>query len=187
MSLLILVTGPNASGKTTTTHKALEPFQEDFRVVEVFADTDSYWKVGPQELKDKLLAEHRMNRVLQNGAPPVMVVEGTNRVAMAVLELRKTFEAEGRRMVCHVTRSSATVMRNAIKARCEKNNKKFRADYWSEKICGYEGRGRYANLMNKYGVTTRQYWDVDAEYSYAPGLIEALRTTIRQELGDADA
>lgn len=181
MSLLILVTGPNASGKTTTTQKAMEPFQEDFRVVEVYADNGGGWKLTPDGMKERLLALHREDVVLKR-PPAVMIVEGTNRIAMAVLEIRKTLEAEGRRLVCHVTRARATVMRNAIKARCEGNGKLFRADYWTDKICTYEGTGRYVNLMNKYYIQNRTYWDVDATFSYAPALIERLRAEVGQEL-----
>lgn len=176
MSLLLLVTGPNASGKTTTVKTALEPWEGDTRIIRVYADNDGYWKVGPEEMKQKLTLAH------QDGAP-IILVEGTNRIATAVLELKRTFEAEQRQLAAHVTRSSSTMMRNAIMARCEKNGKKFRADYWTDRVCLYEGSGRYINLMNKYNVRDRKYWDVDATYSYAPALIETLRAQITEELG----
>lgn len=41
-------------------------------------------------------------------------------------------------------------MKLFIQERCEKRNKQFRADYWDEKRCTYEGTGRPLNAANRY-------------------------------------
>jgi hypothetical protein len=170
--ILILVTGPNASGKTTSVKAALTPWVDDPRVATVYADNGSGWKLKPAEMMAKLID-------LCDTGVPVIVVEGTNRIASAVLDIKRQIGA--RTLIVHATRASAEDMKASIRRRCEGNGKEFKAEYWTTKMCEYEGRGRYRNLIGKHGVTAT-WWQMDLEFSYAPAFIAMLRKQVEEEL-----
>lgn len=135
--LALLITGPNCSGKSTAADLALRPWAADPRLVVAHGDADGTYKGNPA-------AQQAAVQALWDSAAPVVVIEGTQRLATAVGLVAG--RNRGRRFVALITTQAPDVMRAHLQARCAKAGKTFRADYWTDKVLQYEGQLRFRNL-----------------------------------------
>lgn len=166
-----LVTGPNASGKTTTVQSALEPWREDRRLAVAHADNadrSTFKGDGPT-----MLAALR-DLWLSNAT--VVVVEGTNRIAGKLAEVLAE-DRDTRTCEALVTEMTGATMRRALVARCQKLGKRFRDDYWSDRVLEYEGRRRYQSLIERYYPDAR-VWVVEDGYAACADLGAYLRDRV---------
>lgn len=166
-----LVTGPNASGKTTTVQAALEPWRGDRRLAVAYADNAdrSTFKGDGATMLAAL-------RDLWLSNATVVVVEGTNRVAGKLAEVIAE-DTPARSCEALVTEMTGDTMRRALVARCAKLGKRFRDDYWADRVLEYEGRRRYQSLIERYYPDAR-VWLVQDGYAACADLGAYLRERV---------
>lgn len=166
-----LVTGPNASGKTSAVTDALKEWVGDRRVAAAYADNSNrgtFKGDGPTMVAS-------VRRIWADRAP-VVVIEGTNRIA---LKLAQVIQAEPELRTCEalMTLAEPEVMQQMIRARCERLGKRFRDDYWTLRVCKGEGQGRYRSLGRRLFPGTR-YFNVGPDYAAAGELRDYLRDRV---------
>lgn len=157
MKHAILVSGPNASGKTTSTQRALAPWVGDPRLVAVYADNSDRkaFKGTQTEMEDRLLA-------LWEQDAEVLVVEGTNRIAMAFARVTK--RSDTRTWESNIMRVPPWFLKWALQTRCEKLGKRFRDDYWVEKVLVYETQKRFKVIDEKHLSSKTEWWEIGDGY-----------------------
>lgn len=179
--IAILVTGPNCTGKTTAVKAAvagLTESEEKGHLRVVYADSDSKGEFFGGSLE----ASREKLRELWMSDTPVIVFEGTNRIALLVGEM-KTLKwaadrAPYRRVLVFATRAGAADMKEMLRARCEKAGKEFRGDYWTLERLVYEGSRRYFNLVQKWFGGVARWVAVDASYLGALALKLEVRAAV---------
>lgn len=179
----ILVTGPNASGKTTATLAALAPWAEDTRLKTVYADNSdrSAFKGDMAAMVDRMAA-------IWFSETPVVLVEGTNRIAL-VLSRAIARDPSARVVSMAITRTTAAGMRAMLMSRCREKGKRFRDDYWQEKQLDYEAARRYPNLRHhSFAVVPPErvrYFDMEATYQMSHALTTHVHGLVNDALGAA--
>lgn len=141
---VIGVCGPNAIGKTTFAYRMLDRYGPNLRAViadnqwetHSCADEDHVrvrgWK-GTTEEKETLVRQHQ-------ASDEVVVIDSVRTTAL------NFFSPTDPVIIVTCTWQK---MGEVLRARCLKNNKKFRADYWDEWKLGYESSKRYLNFAAK--------------------------------------
>lgn len=166
--IAILVTGPNASGKSTLVDTATAPWATDPRVLTIHGDTGSFSKGTPEETA-ALVTE------VWNSDVPVLVIEGIDRIARAVYAANVASRVR-RELTVNVTAQSPDVMLAHLKARCEKRGKAFNESYWDQERLVYEGQNRYRNLATRYFASIEpRTWSASADYASLEPLIRHIR------------
>lgn len=159
MRVGIMLSGPNASGKTTILTKVSEMWKgriwDDPNKLKVFyADNNDLFK-GSAESQEAALTKEWLDET------PVIIFEGT-RINTPLLRVAKKYRDWRKYEVIMCTQTSE-VMKAHLEARCAKRGKTFRADYWDCKKLEYEGNGRYPNIFRKNSVATKTF-SIDLEY-----------------------
>lgn len=175
----ILVTGPNASGKTTATMSALAPWVRDPRLATVYADNSdrAAFKGTMNDMVD------RMETIWRSSAE-LVVVEGTNRIATVLGYLFRRLPDNPRVTSCHVTLMAPEFMEASIRARCLEKGKRFRDDYWTHRVLEYESQRRYKSVIRDYfGGCVTQYWPIAAGYDGAAEMSAWIRDQATAVLG----
>lgn len=177
--MMVLVTGPNASGKTTTVRTALAPWARDARVVCIHADDQSGIN---KSTMPEMTAE--LERIV-GGHQKVTVVEGTNRIALVFGDVMRR---AGLAVEANYTETSAAFMRASLMARCASKGKRFRDDYWTERVLNYEARLRYQRLMARLfeGFCPVNLWPVGEGYEGTQALGMHLQTLVRSVVGEPE-
>lgn len=149
----ILVTGPNASGKTTAIERALDGLDvcrlkrksadrpEPAEILSV--DADQYLGGGT---KADVATEKMIG--FWEGDWPVLAVEGIDRNARAFADAAEAIGERDVYVFCVTV--APEVLRANIEARCERTGRTFNSDYRDRKRCEYEGGRRYPNLVDRY-------------------------------------
>ena len=165
---VVLVTGPNGSGKTTLL-KRVVPWP-GLRVV--YADTDPLFKKDPETVTRSFV------RALST--TPDLLVEGTDRPTRALLAAAGIVRAAGARVeLCAIVLSQEPdVMREHLRARCERYGKPFNAPYWDLARLQYEGAKRYPALVRKYAPPDAVIIPVtvDLDFKVLDTVVENLQT-----------
>jgi hypothetical protein len=176
----MLVTGPNASGKTTATQKALQFWVGDQRMRTVYADNSdrSAFKGTMNDMVELLLG-------IWESDAHLVVVEGTNRIATV---LGRVIERapDARKWSAHVAvPTSGAVMGEHIRRRCELLKKRYRDDYWVERVLDYESQRRYRNKMQEaFSGGPVYYYPIEADYEGVDLLRDQVHTFAATILGD---
>jgi len=163
----LVITGPNASGKTTALRTALGDWDEDARVVRLHSDTTKHFD--------------RIEEAWRSDAA-VVAIEGIDRTARRVAEVITAFPNE-RTLEVVIASQAPEVMLAHLRARCAKVGKEFNEAYWSGDKLRYEGQRRYMGLRDRLYRNARLV-DVDAEYAAWTPLIAEWRSSVRQALPD---
>lgn len=119
----IVVLGPNASGKTSATRKAVKDLGPVVRLVNL--DNEVAFR---HQTDDKL-------RPIWFGPQAVVMLEGS-RLGTVIARLTSDGplgDGQHRSFELVLTVTSPETMRDHIRSRCERNGKRFRADFWSGK------------------------------------------------------
>lgn len=177
MRVGLLVTGPNASGKTTATRQALEPWERDTRLTTVYADNSnrSMFKGTMDEMVARL-AE------VWGSAADLVVVEGTSRIGQALSRAR---EGSARDLRVVMTVTSPAGMERMLRTRCAKLGKRYRDDFWGEQALTYESRFRYVNMMaSRFSGIVPTVIEMDSDYVAAADLVSAVRAVANEVLGE---
>lgn len=139
MAIIGLV-GPHAIGKTTAVYRWISKYSgllgaiadDQWEATQEGKIRVREWK-GTVEDKRKLVEKHRA----RNGVTVIDSVRTTN------IGYFKPNEP-----VIIVT-CSWQVMNRVLRARCERNNKKFNEKYWDERLLEYESNRRFINFAQK--------------------------------------
>lgn len=160
----LLVTGPHGSGKSTAVKKALEALA----VPAVYADDGGEWKKSPDVMTAML-------RPVWESDAPVVVVEGTHRIVLALL---RQPGLSCRSLTIHRLSVTPTVMRAHLRARCEKSKgRTFKADYWTTARCENDNR-YYQRLAAKFAASTHT-WVIDENYATTEAMVQAIRAEVQ--------
>jgi hypothetical protein len=178
MTHAFLVTGSNASGKTTTVARVLGIFDrhQESRIFSIRADNDGRFK-GSSEDQEAVLTE------LWLSDTPVLVIEGT-RINTPLMRVAKK-HAAARKLTVIMATQTPEVMGAHLRARCEKKGKTFRADYWTRWKLEYEGMKRYPNSFRKNGIKP-QTFAIDKDYKVCDAMASFLEDGIRAALVEHD-
>lgn len=173
----ILVTGPNASGKTTALQQAHAGYEHDPRLTVVYADnSDRSTFKG-----DALVMAQRMRDIWETEAE-IVIVEGT-RMPTIVERVVKAFPGH-REIQAFVTLTQPETMEKQLRARCARLGKRFRDDYWKYPKLHYECQRRYRMSVPRFiAETAISWWDVDETYAGATAMSDAIRQVIETTLG----
>lgn len=174
MTHAFLVTGSNASGKTTTVARVLERLADypSDRIFSIRADNDGRFK-GSSENQEAVLTDIWLSDT------PVIIIEGT-RINTPLLRVAKK-HAAARKLTVIMTTQTPEVMEAHLRARCEKKGKTFRADYWTRWKLEYEGMKRYPNSFRKNSITPKTY-AIDRDYKVCDQIADFLETQIKDAL-----
>lgn len=174
----ILVTGPNASGKTTALQQAVAAYARDPRLVTIYADnSDRRTFKG-----DALEMSARLEDIWISPALAV-IVEGTR--MPTVLERVVMKHPARRELYGVVTVSQPEVMEAQIRGRCTLLQKRFRDDYWKHDKLLYEGTRRYRKSVPRFIPDDRiSWWDMDAQYTASGAMAATIRVLVARELGE---
>lgn len=170
----VLVTGPNASGKTTAVRSALAGYARDGRVRVILADNSD-------RSKDVLQAEDMLAEIWC-GPAQLVLVEGTR--VPTVLERVVAAHPSVRALKAFVTVTSPEIMEAHLRARCAALGKRFRDDYWIGKPLRYESQARYRVSVPRFVPAGDIHWfDVDETYTGAAQLASRLREAVHSAVG----
>lgn len=166
----ILVTGPNASGKTTAVREALAPWMGDRRVRAFHPDHErNQDKIA--EIEGEVLA-------VWGTAATVVIVEATNRAATATYRVVDRYP-DMRVFEALVLAMSPETMRLNMQRRCAKSGKKFRDDYWTERTLHYEGQLRYRNMADLHFKGVATHLTIDSDYVASQAVVAHLRARVQ--------
>ena len=171
--LFVLVTGPNASGKTTMVEGLAERYPQA-PVAFLHPDTDGYYKQAPSIMFRRILAKW-------NDSTPVVVLEGTNRPTLQVINC-SFISLVQRELAIYCLTQPPDVMEAHLRHRCEVKGKKYREDYWSRDKLEYEGLRRYPNLVKQASVPAETY-AVDRDFSVLVTVADRIAARIDAALG----
>lgn len=174
----ILVTGCNATGKTTATQAALATWVADGRLRTVYADSsDRHSFKGSQVDIEALLAS------ILAEPTELVVVEGTTRIARA---FGRTIRGSLREFECYGTLVDGPTMRAMLETRCAKLGKRFRGEFWTVERCALEQRDYHTVNKNQLGGAM-QWYPVGADYRGAVVLQAWLMARAQEILGAPQA
>lgn len=165
----ILVTGPNASGKTTAVREALAPWAGDRRVRAFHPDHERN--------KDKIAEIEFEVLAVWETAATVVVVEATNRAATATYRVVDRYP-DMRVFEALVLSMEPETMRLNMQRRCAKRHKAYREDYWSEQTLRYEGLGRYRNMADAHFKNVATHLTIDSDYVATQAVVAHLRARV---------
>jgi hypothetical protein len=178
MKIGCLVTGPNASAKTTSLLTATEDYVGDPRLRVLYADNSN-------RKEFKCEAEEAANRIeaIWRSDVPVVIAEGTR--MPTVLHRVVARNPDERQVMAFVTLTTAEVMEANVRARCAKKGKRYRDDYWTPHKFDYEGTRRYRLSVPRFIPDEFiQWFEMDTSYTNAPAMIAAIRSVVVGALGE---
>jgi ribose 1,5-bisphosphokinase PhnN len=152
--LVVIVTGPNGSGKTTAVDRAVAPWRFDRRITVVHGDHQPEFHGEVGQVRASVASQ------IESGAD-VVVFESTDRVTRAVA----LSDRSGIDCVAFVTETEPDAMRARLRRRCLQRGKPYRDDYWDLKRLLYEGTRRYRNLMiDKFPDVPVRYFQIGPDH-----------------------
>lgn len=176
----MLVTGPNASGKTTATQRALKMWENDARLKTVYADNSdrSAFKGTMNDMVELLLGIWESDATL-------VVVEGTNRIATVLGRVIER-NPQARGWSAHVAvPTSGAVMGDHIRRRCALLKKRYRDDYWTARVLDYESQRRYKNKMAEaFSEGAVYYYPIESDYTGTDAIYEQVHLRAATTLGE---
>ena len=173
---LILVTGPHASGKTTTVERVLLNFKDHSELKIILADSvdkSTYFK-GPMDKSREMIRE------VWEGERSCLLMEGSVRIAILTQQLSS--QISSRKITIFATSMLSQDMRASLITRCVARGKKFNESYWDVKKLIYEGTKRFGNLLARVSGAEIHWYIVDRSYSACDDLAADLTKTLTEIL-----
>jgi deoxyadenosine/deoxycytidine kinase len=140
---VIGISGPNAIGKTTACYRWLRMLPGKLEA----AIADGQWEARSETDRTRIREWNGTNE--QKG---ILVAQKRADSMITIVDSARTtplLHFEPTDPVILVT-CTAELLEQFIRNRCERSNKKYRADYWTESKLGYESHRRYLNFASTY-------------------------------------